>query len=321
MLNQLNRFLERAMPLITPTSIILGIILADQLRPYTYIVPWIFFFMSFSGSLGSGFKELFQVFLQPLPLLLIMAVLHIVMPLIAWGVGSIFFRSDPYTVSGLILAMAIPAGISSLIWVSLYRGHIALTLSVILIDTLLSPLVVPGSLYALVGAKVSMDAWGLMKGLLWMVVVPSLLGMSLHHVTRGKVKQQWGPKLAPFAKLSIIVVVAVNGAVVAPYLSHPDGKLLEVATIILLIASLGYALGWLIAKLIRSDKDVTVSLVFNSGMRNTVAGSVLALTYFPPPVAIPVTLCIIFQQTLAGTYGFFLNKTTKRIPESSSARS
>lgn len=48
-----------------------------------------------------------------------------------------------YTMTGFILAAAIPTGISSFVWVGIHKGNIALTLSVILIDTLLAPVAVP----------------------------------------------------------------------------------------------------------------------------------------------------------------------------------
>ena len=44
---KINVFLNRIIPVITPTSVIFGIIFADYLHPYTYLVPWIFAFMTF----------------------------------------------------------------------------------------------------------------------------------------------------------------------------------------------------------------------------------------------------------------------------------
>ena len=43
-------------------------------------------------------------------------------------------------------------------------------------------------------------------------------------------------------------------------------------------------------------------------MRNISAGAVIAVTYFPSAVAVPVILGMLFQQMLASFYGSFLSR-------------
>ncbi|GAA3326099.1 hypothetical protein GCM10020331_060630 [Ectobacillus funiculus] len=122
-------------------------------------------------------------------------ILHVIMPAWAWGIGHLIFSKDMFTVTGLILAVMIPTGITSFIWISIYKGNIALALSLILIDTFLSPFIVPYSLSLFVGEKIVMDVFGMMKGLFGMVVIPSVLGMFfLNELTAGKVKRNIGNK-------------------------------------------------------------------------------------------------------------------------------
>lgn len=143
MLEKINHQLERFMPLITPVSVLLGMLLTHELKNFLFLVPWIFAFMTFSGSLGSNFTHLRNTLSRPVPIFIGLAILHVFMPLWAWAVGHIAFPTDPYTITGLVLAMVIPCGITSSMWVSIYKGNSTLALSIILIDTLLSPLVVP----------------------------------------------------------------------------------------------------------------------------------------------------------------------------------
>jgi predicted Na+-dependent transporter len=51
-----------------------------------------------------------------------------VMPLLAFGTGTWLFPDNPFYVTGLVLAFIIPTGITSLIWVTIYRGNIVLTI-------------------------------------------------------------------------------------------------------------------------------------------------------------------------------------------------
>jgi BASS family bile acid:Na+ symporter len=307
MLFRVNRQMERVLPLITPISVLIGVLLGSHLSGYTYLSPWIFAFMTFSGSLSSNFSQFLKSLTQPIPLMITLLILHVIMPLLALGAGHLLFSGDSFIITGLILAAAIPTGITSFVWVAIYKGNTTLTLAIILIDTILSPFIVPYTLCLLIGAKVHMDIGAMMQGLFLMVVLPSMLGMMLNQWTKGRIKN-WSPHLAPFSKLGLGTVVAINGAVVAPYLRHFDSQLYGLAFTVLGLAFLGYALGWAAAKLMRWDHNIVVALIFNGGMRNISAGAVLAVAYFAPPVAIPVVLGMLFQQSLASLFGFFIGK-------------
>lgn len=302
-LQQVNLILDKMMPLITPFSVALGILLADQLTPLAFLSPWVFAFMTFAGSLGSNIREVGGVLTRPVPILATLLVLHLVMPLLAFMAGQLFYAMDQDTLTGLVLATAIPTGITSMLWVTIYKGNLPLTLSIIVLDTLLAPLLVPFILSTLLGANVDMDAWGMMKGLFFMIGLPSLGAMLLNQWTKGKIKV-WSPRLAPFSKIGVIVVVAINSSVVAPYLQHADQRLLYLGLVVLVLMMTGYLLGWGIGKWGRWGRETEVALTFNCGMRNTNAGAVLAVAYFPPLVALPVVFGIIFQQMLASLFGF-----------------
>lgn len=295
------------MPILTPSSVAIGVLAGSHLQPLAPLSPWIFAFMTFAGSLGSGFGEFARVLVRPLPLLVNLLILHAFMPLIAWGAALLFYPDDIHIVTGLILSAVIPTGISSFLWTSIYMGNVALTLSIILIDTMLSPFVVPLGMALILGAKVEMDGAAMMQGMFFMIVLPSLLGMALNQLSHGNVKKTLAPKLAPFSKIGMGVVVAINSSVVAPYLTNLDGKLIGLATLVLVLAIIGYLLGWFVSRLFGWNRDVIVTLTFNSGMRNISAGAVMAISYFPAPVALPVVLGMLFQQTLASTFGKFLS--------------
>jgi len=312
MLARINAGLEKALPLITPVSVCIGVLLGSYLSGYREWTPWIFAFMTFSGSIGMSLRQFVDVLAHPLPLIIALAVLHVAVPALALTAGHALYPADPYTITGLVLAAAIPTGITSFVWVAILKGNAALTLSIILVDTMLAPLVVPHTVAYLIGAKVEMDPAAMMQGLFWMIVLPSLLGMALNQWTRGRIKTVWGPRLSPFSKVAMGVVVAINASVVAPYLQRIDARLLGVAATVLVLASAGYALGWLAARWLRADRATTVALTLNGGMRNISAGAVLAVTYFAPPVAVPVVLGMLFQQSLASLFGHLLSREPKR---------
>lgn len=307
MLEKLNQQLVKIMPFITPVSVITGVLLSSYLKDFSYLIPWIFAFMTFAGSLSSNFKSLRDVVAHPLPIFIALLILHVLMPIWAWGVGHVTFSGDAYTITGIILAMVIPTGITSFVWVSIYRGNIPMVLSIILIDTLISPMIVPLSLSFFMGQKIEMDYLDIMQGLLSMIVIPSLAGMLLNQLTKGKIIKQLGEKLAPFSKISLGFVVMLNGAVVAPYLNVVTPTLVGIAAVVFFVALTGYLFSFLLGHLMFKDRNTVITMTFTGGMRNISAGAVIGVTYFPAAVAVPVVIGMLFQQILASLYGYFLD--------------
>lgn len=308
MLYRFNKILEKFMPLMIPTSVIIGVLLSVYVKDFSFLIPWIFAFMTFSGSLNSNFVEMKQAVFNPLPLVLVLFILHILMPLWAFGVGYVVFNGDPYTITGLVLALAIPTGITSFVWVSIYKGNIALTLSIILIDTMLSPFIVPLTMSLLVGGNIEMDIDGITKGLFLMIVIPSIAGMMLNQLLKKKVASGISARLSPFAKIAMGIVVMLNGAVVAPYLLDINLKLIGIAITMFLVAFSGYLISFSIGKLFKQDKETVTSIMFTGGMRNISAGAVIAVSYFPAAVAVPVVLGMLFQQVLASICGSVIKR-------------
>ncbi|RLQ96330.1 bile acid:sodium symporter family protein [Falsibacillus albus] len=308
MLISINAFLQKIMPFITPLGVIMGIVFSKDLYTFVFWVPWIFAFMTLAGSLNSSFQDLKRVFFHPLPMFVCLGILHIVMPLLAFAAGEIFFHHDLYTRIGLILSFLIPTGITSLVWVFIYSGNSILTLSIILLDTLLSPFMVPLVLFLFVGTAVEMNSADIMKGLFFLIVIPSVFGMLINQFSKGKIPEKVSPFFSPFSKIAIGVVVAINSSAIAPYLKSLSASLLSIGIVVFILAMSSYFIGFLAAKILKADAPSSVSLTYNSGMRNISAGAVLAITYFPIQVSVPVVAGMLFQQILAAFTGGMLHK-------------
>jgi len=306
MLTKINRVLEKGMPVFTPLSVVTGVLFSDM-KSLSFLIPWVFAIMTFAGGLNSDIKSFQRVMTRPWPIFITLFILHIWMPIFAWGSGSLVFRDDPLTITGLILGMIIPTGITSFIWVSMYKGNQVLALSVILVDTLLSPIIVPYTLSLFVGKLVEIDGFKIMQGLLFMIVLPTVLGMGINQWSKGSIPNKISPILTPFSKLGLSFVVMVNSAAVAPFLVTMNSKLLITAAVVGGISLSGYVFSWLIGSLLKWSREDIVTLTFCGGMRNITTGAVIAVTYFPHEVAIPVVVAMLFQQVLASLAGKFLS--------------
>ncbi|RXJ02526.1 bile acid:sodium symporter family protein [Anaerobacillus alkaliphilus] len=307
MIEKLNRKLEKQIPYLTPLCVLSGITFLSFLEAWAFLVPWIFACITFSSSLGLKVKDIGKALRNPLPIFVCLIILQVIMPLLAFGVGKLFFADNIYIVTGLVLAFIIPTGIVSLMWVSIHNGNTANTLSIILVNTLLSPFLVPLTLKVLLGADVSLDTVGLMNGLFWMIVIPSLLGILFSHFY-SKPSVAVKAKLAPFSKIGLLVVIVFNSSVISPYFTRVDLQLVILLVILVALVITGYAIGIFSAKLFKWDYGIAISLAYNSGIRNNGVGAALAITYFPPQVTLPIIVVILFQQVLAATIGKFLKK-------------
>lgn len=297
-----NRFIEKYMFLVTPICLVIGVSFPEQAGKLVFLVPYIFAFMTFCGSLNSRFRDVACVFKHPLPLAATLLMIHLLLPFTACALGNLFFSQHPYLITGLVLEFVVPSAVVSFMWVSIYRGSGSFTLSVVLTDTLLAPFLVPLSLKLFVSSSVQMDALGMMRELLFMIAIPAVLALTLNQVTKGAYQKELSKRLAPFGKLALIFVVCANSSKVAPFIRHMIPLLFAAAAAVFVVAVFGYAAGWLGGILLKQNREYTVSMMFNTGMRNISAGAVIAAAYFPAEVMFPVMIATLFQQVLAAFY-------------------
>jgi BASS family bile acid:Na+ symporter len=307
LLEKFNIFLQRWMPILTPLSLIIGVLLENVGQNLLFMVSWLFAFMTFVSTLGMKFKDV-KVFVKyPKTILFSIAFLHILMPIWAYFLSTIIFQDHLLTI-GFVLSVAVPTGVTSVIWVTICKGNLPLCLSIVLINTLISPLVMPALIHLIVGETIAIDSVSLILDLVWMVVLPSILGILLNEISKGSIQEKYGKKLAPFSKLSLFGVIMINSSAIAPYLKNITWELIGVILIVLLISISGYVFAILLGRIIWKDQSISTTFVFVGGMRNIAVGVIIATTYFPSKVAMPVVFGMLFQQVLASFFSKVIEK-------------
>ncbi|MEQ6356491.1 bile acid:sodium symporter family protein [Lysinibacillus sp. M3] len=229
------------MPILTPLSLVVGVLLGNVGHQLLFLMPWLFAFMTFAGSLNMSFEGIKNLRSYSKVIVIALVFLHLMMPMWAYFVSTVIFHDHLLTI-GFVLSVAVPTGVTSFIWVSICRGHLPLCLAIILIDTLISPVVIPALLHIVMGQTIEIDTAGLMLDLLWMIVVPSLVGVALNELTKGNIAMTLGKKLAPFSKLSLFSIVMINSSAIAPYIKHFSWELVVVIVVVFVLAVSGYAL-------------------------------------------------------------------------------
>jgi predicted Na+-dependent transporter len=304
--DSINEWLERLMPLLTPLGIVMGFLFPGVLIQVRPLVPLLFGIMTLSGALRLTIRDFSRTLKSPLGIGLFFLSAHILTPLIVRLVSSLVFRESPDTVAGYVLLYSVPTAVSGFIWVSIFRGDRALALTLIMLDALLAPLVVPGAMSVLMGAHVSLDAPGIALSLFVMVVIPTIAGVGINEISRGKIPNLICPYLNPLAKLCMVTMIAANASPVAPRIRLDDPQVWLIGALCVVFAAAGYGLSKITGILGGLPPAKRTTLFFSGGLRNISAATTIAIDFFPEAAALPCLLGIVFQQLMAAIMGRFL---------------
>lgn len=317
--SNVNKVLERLLPLLTPAGLALGLFFPSCfviLKPFT---PLIFGIATLSGAIKMKVRDVGATVSRPAPFFLFFIATRIFMPLAVFFLSRLIFDSDLDTISGCILLYAAPTAVSSLIWVSIFRGNTALSLSFILLDTVLAPFAVPGTVRFLLGTAISMDMSGMILSLVYMVVIPTIAGIIMNELSRGEISRIVDPYLAPLAKICLLLVTCANTAAAASQFDFLNSRFWKIALAGIGISVLGFIMGKIAGVLCsvlnreRFGRDIQISLFFGVGLHNISAAMTLGIQFFPPAASVPSIVGIIFQQTICVIMGklFFREKLQK----------
>lgn len=310
MVDIINKKLQKLMPILTPFCVVIGILFHFIGEQLLFVVPWLFAFMTFAGSLTMRFKDIKVFIKHPFIILFSIAFLHILMPVWAYFLTQTVFNDHLLTI-GFVISVAIPTGVTSIIWINICKGDFPLGLSIILIDTLLAPIILPTLLYVLVGESINIDTISILKGLILMIFIPSIFGILVNEFLKNK-SSKLNVTLAPFSKLSFFAIVIINSSAVTPYVTNFTWNLLAIILMVFFLAAIGYALALILSHILFKNTIITTTLVLIGGMRNIPIGIIIAVTYFPKKVAMPVVFCMLFQQVLASLFAKVLDKYQKQ---------
>jgi len=303
------RYVDAHLPWFVLAVVTLGLIFPGVFTSYRGFLSLFMGLMTFVSTLGSGFRDLAGVIRRPAPVLVTLGILHVAMPVMTLLLGNLLFPNDPLFTTGLVLEYAIPTAVASLMWVGICHGDMPMAISIVLLDTLLSPIVIPATLKLLLGSVVELDGIGMLQDLMLMVAIPAVLAMALQQLRPEIARGVKGP-LTPVSRLAMFLLIAANAADCAPFLRALDVTLVKVMAVVFLLCLGGFLSGYWGAKALGLPYPARLTMCFCTGMRNISAGAVLASQYFSPEVLFPVAFSPLFLQLTTSV----IAKILQRIP-------
>ena len=223
---------------------------------------------------------------------------------------------------GLALVAAMPIAGASTTWTQNSNGNLALSLGLVLLSTVLSPIITPWAFYVF-GEMASNEYEAVLHNVsaygsggflgLW-VVFPSLLGLSI----RMAISEVALTAVMPYIKLMNSVVLLVlnysNASVSLPKaVAEHDWDFLAVTLIITTgLCLTAFGVGYWLSRRFGLDQAEAIALMYGLGMNNNGTGLVLAsLTLAPyPRVMVPIIFYNLVQHLVAGT----VHEVMRKIP-------
>ena len=236
----------------------------------------------FGMGLTLHLKDFRIVFSRPKDILIGCLEQFTVMPLMAWSLARIFNLDEALTV-GVVLVGCCPGGTASNVITYLSKGDLALSVGMTGVSTLIAPIVTPLLVWLLAGKTVDVDVVSMFLSILWVVILPIILGLIIKHYFP-RLTERTTSYLPALSSLTIAAIVMIIIAASA----H---RLMEGGLIIILVVILhnlcGLSIGFLIGFLLRLPWAKRKALCIEVGMQNSGLASSLATLHFAAyPMAI-----------------------------------
>lgn len=221
---------------------------------------------------------------------------------------------------GLALVASMPIAGSSTAWAQNANGNMALSVGLVILSTILSPIVTPLGLQAVslvTTGDYSEDLQELAqtgtKAFLFLsVIIPVMLGITARYM----LKELRATRIRSYLKLSnsavLIVLIYSNAAISLPKaISQPDWDFLALILFVTIsLCLIMFLSGWLISIAVKASLDEKISLLFALGMNNNGTGLVLAGMALAdhPNVLLPIIFYNLVQHLTAGFVDFAIQR-------------
>ncbi|WP_292035983.1 MULTISPECIES: bile acid:sodium symporter family protein [unclassified Brevundimonas] len=237
----------------------------------------------------------------------------LLLPAVCFGL-VLLFRLPPVLAVGMMLLAASPGGTTANLYSHLFRGDVALNISLTAINSVIAvltlPVIVnlsiawfqPGDMTVGLQLKKTIEVF-------MIVLAPVGLGMLVRGFRPGFARAMDKPvRLASV----VILTLVIAGAVVSNFAVLKD-DFIALAGIVVSFCILSLGIGFIVPRLFRINREQSIASAFEVGLHNAtlaivIAESVLAV----PDMSLPAAVYGVLMFPLAAVFGMLI--TGKRSP-------
>lgn len=276
---------------------------------FTWIAPHISILLGvimFGMGMTLSLDDFTEVLKQPKKVGIGVLAQFTIMPLIAFGL-AVVFKLPPEIAAGVILVGCCPGGTSSNVMTYLARGNIALSVAITSCTTLLAPFVTPALILLLASKWLPVSAGDMFWSVVKVVLIPIILGVVIKMLFHKQVEQS--VKALPL--VSVVAIVAIVAAVVGGNQQNIAEMGLLILAVVVLHNSLGYLLGFWLARFLKLDYSDQKAVSIEVGMQNSGLGATLAAAHFSPLAAVPSAIFSVWHNISGSLIATWWSKKTE----------
>lgn len=236
-------------------------------------------------------QDFVDVASKPVPVIMQFLLCYVMMPLLALGLGK-GFNVDPSLLAGLVLVGSINGGQASNLCTYIAKGNVALSVLMTTATTVGAIFMTPLLCKSLLGAVVPVDAAGIAKSTIQVVLAPIAVGMSLNKFFPKIVKA-----ILPFAPVVGVVSTCLLVASAVAQVAEPilnAGMSLQIP--ILLLHLVGGLIGYALPRATGFSETSSRTMAIETSMKSSAFGFLLAKLHFGDYAArIPSAVSVVWM--------------------------
>jgi len=229
----------------------------------------------------------------------------IVFPILAYGIGYIFFLNDPYLRLGLLLIALLPTSGMSISWTAMAKGNVHEVIRMVVIGLMLGAILTPLFITVFLGAEVDVPFLTIFTQIVIVVFVPLILAYMTQKILIRKYSEEIfhktiKPKFPLISTLGVVIMIFVAISLKAKVIVNNPELLPKIIIPLILFYFLMFIISILSARVFFNRND-GIALVNGSLIRNLSLALAIALSAFPSAgiAALLIAIAYVIQVQIA----------------------
>ncbi|KAL3918350.1 MAG: hypothetical protein SGILL_004278, partial [Bacillariaceae sp.] len=236
-------------------------------------------------------QDFMDVMKEPVAVAMQFTLCYAMMPLLAFGLGKAF-NLEPALLAGMVLVGSINGGQASNLCTYIAKGNVALSVLMTTATTVGAIFMTPLICKALLGAVVPVDAAGIAKSTIQVVLAPIAIGMATNKFFPKFVK-----KVLPFAPVVGVVSTCLLVASAVAQVAEPimnAGLALQIP--VLLLHLIGGLVGYGLPRATGFSEVSSRTMAIETSMKSSAFGFLLAKLHFGQYAArVPSAVSVVWM--------------------------
>lgn len=270
----------------------------------------------FGLGLSLTTDDFVRVARSPRAVVVALVIQVLVLPVVAFGLVTAF-DLDPLLAVGVMLLAASPGGTTANLFSHLFRGDVALNVTLTAVNSVLAAVTIPLITNFAIAYFDADGELGLQLGKVVQVIAIVLVPVAIGMAVRRRSETFAARADRPVRIFSIVVLVAVSVGAILGERDNIADYVEQVGIVAGLFCLISLSLGYAGARVLRLDHAQAVASSMEIGIHNTTIALTIALSVLDSTeVAIPAAVYSILMYVLATAFGFAITAGRRRVDAS-----